>query len=368
MSDATEQSLKKQIEDLQNRLGEMIDDREREAMLARRASDRINLLEAMMEIVPVGVVVADNNGRIIMGNNAVEQIVRHPVLHSHDVDAYGEWISFHENGEQVQSHEYPLSRVIRDNEEYSELDVHYQRGDGSLLWMRIVGRPVRDNSGERLGAAVALIDINRERQLMEQQKLLIGELNHRVKNAFSVVKSIVSQSLRKIEIPRGLRQTIDQRLDAYAAAHSKLVGSSWDHAPLDMIARDIVSKIAGRRARIVGAPVMLPSRQALALSMAFYELTTNAVKYGALSTPEGEVSLSWDVTEESDGHMLSIQWVERNGPPVVTPQEKGFGSFIIDRALAMETSGSVEGTYDPEGFKWQLQMPVCRMEELDDKG
>ena len=98
---------------------------------AQRASHRLNFLEAMMETVPVGVVMADAEGKIIYGNSHVEKMVRHPVLHSDDVNAYGEWVSYHADGSRVQSHEYPLARVIQNREDHVEIDVDYQRGDGT---------------------------------------------------------------------------------------------------------------------------------------------------------------------------------------------------------------------------------------------
>jgi len=91
---------------------------------ARKTSHRMSFLEAMMETVPVGVVMADAEGRIIYGNSHVEKMVRHPVLHSEDADSYGEWVSYHEDGSRVASHEYPLARVLRDNETHSKIDVN----------------------------------------------------------------------------------------------------------------------------------------------------------------------------------------------------------------------------------------------------
>lgn len=368
MTEQNDAELRQQIIDLQNQLVLVAADQERDAAIAQEAANKLNLFEAMLAIIPVGVVVSDNTGRIIMGNKAVEDMVRHPVLHSEDVDDYEGWVSFHEDGTRVQSHEYPLARVISEDKDYSELDVHYQRGDGSKFWMRIVGQPVFDKSGKRIGATVALIDIDRERQLAAQQNVLIGELNHRVKNAFSVVQSIVSQSLRTEELPSGLREKIDHRLHAYAAAHAKLVGSSWDSADLHGIIDDIVLKIAGEQLRATGPAISLPSRQALAVSMAFYELATNAVKHGALSTTTGSVDLTWDLTRGGTDAELSIRWTERDGPEVVQPTDKGFGSFIIDRAVTMETGGTVDAAFDQTGFEWRLTMPLDEVDDPNDQG
>lgn len=331
---------------------------------AESATRHSSILSAALETVPVGVVLAKApGGEIFLGNSRVEELVGHPVLKSENTEAYGEWVAFHADGRQVESHEYPLSRVIRDGEDYAELDCQYQRGDGSRFWMKIVGRPIRGDNGEVLAASVAMIDIEKERQLQREQAILIGELDHRVKNAFTVVKSIVSQSLRKDGTPLGLRDTIDRRLDAYAAAHSGLIGRKWKSSKISGIVREILGQqVDEGRVLPDGPDVELPEKQALALSMAFYELSTNAFKYGALSVDEGTVELIWSVSNEPES-TLQINWMERGGPPTVKPESKGFGSFIIERALAMETQGSVTIEYPATGLTWQLIAPLAQAKQ-----
>ncbi|MFQ6550396.1 HWE histidine kinase domain-containing protein [Aestuariibius sp. 2305UL40-4] len=319
--------------------------------------ERLRFLEAALETVPVGVVLADENGRIFHGNSRVEDMVRHGVLHSEDTDSYGEWVSYHADGRRVESHEYPLARVIRDGEDHAEMDVHYQRGDGSRFWMRIIGRPAFYGNGAPSGAAVALIDIDEEVILRRTQDILIAELNHRVKNAFTVMKSIVSLSLRQLDVSDETRKAIDHRLEAYADAHSRLVGAKWDRALVNEIAEGVIGRIAPDRVTMQGPVAEVPSRQALALSMAFYELTTNALKYGSLSTPEGRVDLSWDVDGLGEDRSLTISWTERGGPPITKPQGSGFGSLVTGRLLTDATGGTVTARFDPDGVDWHLTMP-----------
>lgn len=358
MPDAVNAELRDEIARLQDRLNEISADNQKARKLATQTADRLSLFEAMLEIIPVGVVLADVNGRIILGNSVVETMVRHPVLNSEGPDDYGGWISYHADGRRVESAEYPLAKVISEGADYSEIDVNYQRGDDTLFWMRIIGKPVLDTQGERIGAVVALVDVDREHKLVEQQKILIAELNHRVKNAFSVVKSIVSMSLRKEKLPHGLRETIEKRLDAYSRAHSKLIGSEWEHADITQIFKDIAVNIGGDRITLDGPKAILPSRDALALSMALYELSTNAVKYGALSNEGGSVEVTWDLAPHEGKQILTIDWNERNGPEVVVPQDEGFGKFIIDTALTMETGGEVSMSYDASGYAWRFKLTL----------
>ncbi|GGY40909.1 sensor histidine kinase [Parvularcula lutaonensis] len=356
-------SLEEENAELRRQVAELMELRAADASAAAKRDQRLRLLEAVLEMVPVGVVLSDENGRIYHGNSRVEEMVGHPVLYSEDDESYGEWVSFHADGKQTESHEYPLARALA-GEEDPELTVHYRRGDGSMFWMRIIGHALRDADDRVVGAAVALVDVDEEYKLQEDQQILIKELNHRVKNAFAVVKSIVSQSLRGQDLPDGLRQTIDDRLNAYARAHSKLVGSKWNFAPVRSVAEEILPDICGDRITIEGPDCELPSEQALSLSMAFYELATNATKHGALSVPDGHIELSWQVEERDNNEKhLRLMWHERGGPPAVRPERRGFGSFIIGRAIAARTAGEVETDYTDQGFAWTLDMPLEALSE-----
>ena len=352
---------KARIAELEKQLADLKAEHLRELALS---DTRQHLFEAIAETVPVGVVLADAAGRIIQGNACVEKMVRHPVLASEDVDGYGEWVSFHADGSRVKSNEYPLSRVLRDGEDHAELDVHYRRGDGTRFWMRIIGEPVTNSAGERIGAVVAMVDIDEERRLQQSQRVLIGELNHRVKNAFSVSQAIVGRILRSSNSDKALIDAIDQRLKAYAHAHAKLVGTDWLNVSLREIAKDVLDPIERDRISISGPALVVPSRLSLAMSMAFYELATNAVKHGAWSVESGHVDFSWEVTgEQTDDERWKLKWIERDGPRPQVAERKGFGSFITGRALMAETHGRTEIEFAEEGFRWSLDMPAPSMDE-----
>lgn len=148
-----------------------------EALKAREAQ-----LNTIIETVPVGLVLAElPSGKIMGGNKYVEEMLRHPVLYSPDVDSYDEWVSYHADGTRVNGHEYPLARMMRDGEETPSIDVHYQRGDGTRAWTRILGRPVKDHLGKITGGVVALIDIDeQEKSRAALEKALEYRLAERV--------------------------------------------------------------------------------------------------------------------------------------------------------------------------------------------
>ncbi|WP_447526230.1 hypothetical protein [Parasphingorhabdus sp. NYA22] len=142
--------LREEIFNLQAQLASAEQAHKHGAEYADRTAERLQLLEAVLDIVPVGVVVTDNDGKIFMGNSQIEIMLKHPVFHSASADNYGEWVSFHKDGRKVESNEYPLSKIIRDGEEAAEIEVLYQRGDDTKFWVRIIGKAVTDAKGIRI--------------------------------------------------------------------------------------------------------------------------------------------------------------------------------------------------------------------------
>ena len=197
-------------------------------------------------------------------------------------------------------------------------------------------------------------DVSERRRAEKRQRLLINELNHRVKNTLATVQSIAAQTLRSApDLPRA-REAFEARLLALAGAHDLLTAESWHGARLaDVVASAMTPFETERRPQISrsGPAVWLTAQRALALSMALHELATNAVKYGALSVPEGRVTIRWTV---SDDDMLTLSWVEQDGPPVQPPQRSGFGSRLLQRSLARELGGDVVFTFAPEGVRCEI--------------
>ena len=213
------------------------------------------------------------------------------------------------------------------------------------------------------GVAVALRDVTERaeahRNMAEAQerlRLMVLELNHRVKNNLATVQAIAVQTLRGTESPIEAREAFLRRLTALAAAHDILTREHWEGAGIAEIAAGVLHALdgAGDRVKLEGPAVKLSPRTALSLSMAFHELGTNALKYGALSRPEGEVRLIW----RNVSGMLEVDWNERGGPPVTTPAARGFGSRLLERGLAAELCGKVEMFFDREGVRCTIRAPL----------
>lgn len=213
------------------------------------------------------------------------------------------------------------------------------------------------------GVAIALRDVTERieaerkmREADEHLRLMVLELNHRVKNNLATVQAIAIQTLRGTETPAEAREAFLRRITALAAAHDILTREQWDGAGVAEIAEGVLRALDGaaQRVKLDGPTVKLSPRAALSLSMAFHELGTNALKYGALSRPEGEVRLAWRLDEAS----LEVDWRERGGPQVEAPGSRGFGSRLLEQGLATELRGEVRMAFEREGLRCTIRAPL----------
>lgn len=244
-------------------------------------------------------------------------------------------------------------------------EIRYRRKDGSEFWASIFISPVRDKNGDVIQHFASFTDLTKHKDEQEQSRMLIDELNHRVKNTLATVQSIVSQALRNATDPAVIREAIESRLFALSRSHDLLTRENWESAGL----RDVIDAALepfgianGRKERFVvtGRNVRFQPNAALALGIAFHELATNAVKYGAFFNAHGYITIDWTVVPSSNGSRLILHWREKDGPPVTPPTRKGFGSRVIERGLAHELEGSVELDYRPEGLICTIDIPAPR--------
>ncbi|HEV2565415.1 MAG TPA: sensor histidine kinase, partial [Microvirga sp.] len=187
------------------------------------------------------------------------------------------------------------------------------------------------------------------------------ELNHRVKNTLATVQSIASQTLRNAPSTRDAKDALEGRLIALARAHDVLTRESWESAELKEIVAQAVAPYASRgedRLHLSGPEIRLSPRMALALAMALQELATNAVKYGALVNPTGEIRITWDVEAAPPVSRLHLRWEESGGPPVQAPSRRGFGSRLIERSLSQELNGNARIEFRPIGIVCTVDAPL----------
>jgi two-component sensor histidine kinase len=203
--------------------------------------------------------------------------------------------------------------------------------------------------------------LDKEKRAAEHQRLLINELNHRVKNTLATVQSITAQTLRTAGTTDVAREAVEMRLLALSRAHDVLTRENWEGANLIEVVREALApyQVHGEsRFHIEGRDLRLTPRMALALAMALQELATNAVKYGALSNKAGSIAVSWTVQNGAAPPRLILTWAEAGGPPVLPPGRRGFGSRLIERSLAQDLDGHVEIAFAPTGVICTVDAPV----------
>jgi PAS domain S-box-containing protein len=239
----------------------------------------------------------------------------------------------------------------------------YVRKDGSRVPV-LLGAALFEGSTDE-GVAFVL-DLTERKQAEKQQKLLLNELNHRVKNTLAIVLAITGQTFRTAESPEAFREALEARLLALSETHNLLTESAWQGASLHDVARmELMPHANGEQGRVAlaGKEVRLGPKGAVTLGMVFHELATNAAKYGALSVPSGRVQITWDLDVIDSERRLRIKWLETGGPPVQAPRRKGFGLRLIERGLGREFAGGVSIEFSPDGVCCVMDMPLDRLSE-----
>ena len=234
-------------------------------------------------------------------------------------------------------------------------DVEYRvkQLDGSWRWLSAWGVVEFEGEGaEKKPAAIvgASRDLTERKQAEEQQRLLLNELNHRVKNTLATVQAIAAQTLRTARDLPSAKEALERRIHAMAQAHDLLTERAWAGADLMDVVMRALEAFPPAQVRMSGHAIDLSPRYALALSLALHELATNATKYGAMSQSGGRVSVQWNVRSG----MLQLDWQESGGPPVAPPAQKGFGSRLLEELIARDLGGGTKLNYDVAGLRCSI--------------
>jgi two-component system CheB/CheR fusion protein len=316
----------------------------------RRSEKR---LRQVLETDAVGVILFDAMGTIIDANPAFLQMTGHArsEIEARKLTWRGmtppEWIS-------------QLETALRELEETGFISPHereLQCKDGSRKWMLIAGRKLDDGTVARY-----CIDTTARKLVEKERELLAHELSHRVKNTLAVVQSLALNSAGGAKSVEEYRDAFLGRLRALARAHGVLLDADWRGADIKELVAQATEPYRGSRAdgiAVSGPPVDLSPTQSLVLSLALHELGANAAKYGALSHPEGCLRISWLVEGNDSGRRLRLTWQERNGPTVVQPATRGFGTEMIEQACAYELSGDAKLDFAPEGLTCTITFPTA---------
>ncbi|MEW6450841.1 MAG: PAS domain S-box protein [Pseudomonadota bacterium] len=323
---------------------------------ARKANTLVaERLASIIENSDDAIVSKDLNGTIRTWNKGAERVFGYSAA-----EAIGQSIMLIIPEDRRNEEAHVIAR-IRAGERIDHYETIRRRKDGSMVDISLSVSPIADGDGNIVGASKIARDITDRRRAERQRQVLVGELNHRVKNTLATVQSIASQTFRGPGEPGELLRSFEGRLFALSRAHDQLSRESWEAADLHATLEGIFAPYGTgekERIRLIGEPVRLSPQAVVAFAMVLHELATNAAKYGALSRPRGAVEVKWNVSNSGLPPSLEMVWQETGGPPVKPPKRAGFGSRFIDRAVSQELNGKAEVAYDSGGLRCRIEVPL----------
>jgi PAS domain S-box-containing protein len=241
-----------------------------------------------------------------------------------------------------------------------ELHRTAERGAEERL-LDFIFQPVVDAAGETDGIFIQGQDVTERHRNEQHLRLVVNELNHRVKNTLAIMQAVAAQTFRNIDDLPDAQAKFAARIMALAKANDLLTREGWEGASL----RDVINLAAQAhagpnqtRVSVEGPIVKLTPKTAMSLSMGVHELATNATKYGALSVPAGRIHVHWTLAQAAGRDRLRLEWREFGGPAVAAPKRTGFGSRLIHRGLAAELEGTVELLFEPDGVVCRIDAPL----------
>jgi PAS domain S-box-containing protein len=322
----------------------------------QHALEQEQRLAATYEHAAIGIAEVSPDGRFLRVNEAVCAITGFSREHLLSTQLFT-----HTHPDDVDPDREGFRKQVAGTLEFYSIEKRLTRADGRVVWLSVRSSSVRSRDGRLLYVVRVMQDVTQRKAAESRQKLLIDELNHRVKNTLATVQSLAAQTARGAPEPWEFRERFEGRLIALSKAHDQLTRHHWESADLRDLLSGSLAPYAGTgptRVLLRGEDVVLRPRAVLTLAMAVHELTTNAAKYGALSIPGGNVEIRWRPLEDGDRRWLHIEWIEQGGPPVKVPEHSGFGSKLIENSIAAELGGKSELIYAREGLRCEIAIPM----------
>lgn len=307
----------------------------------------------MAEEAPIMIWIADQTGRCLHINSLLREF-----WGVEDVSSFDWSTTLHPDDE-----EHVAARMQDAVRRKSSVKVkgRYRRSDGVYRVLETVARPTFGSSGEFSGMIGVNADVTEREEADQHKRLLINELNHRVKNTLAVVQAMSRQTF-KTDAPRSVQlEAFEGRLMALAQAHNLLAAESWQCASLEDIARRSVNGDADTRIHISGPHVELQPRQAVTTAMALHEMYTNAVKHGSLRDTNGTVRFDWRVSNDASP-VLVMRWSEDGPMPIHPPSRNGFGTTMIKQALGTELDANIDLDFSSGGLICTVTAPLPHRE------
>ena len=323
-----------------------------------RAREQEQRLAATYEHAAIGISEVAPDGRFLRVNEAITAITGFSRAH-----LLANRLYTHTHPDDADADRDAFRKQVAGTLDFYSVEKRFVRKDGRVIWISVSSSPVRDESGRLLYLVRVVQDITERKAAEQRAKLLIDELNHRVKNTLATVQSLASQTARAAPTPASFRESFEGRLVALSKAHDQLTMHHWESADLRELLSAGFAPYHGGAERVVmrGEDVVLRPRAALTLAMTFHELITNAAKYGALSAPGGRVEMRWQIVEADGMPTLHVEWREQGGPPVAPPARRSFGTRLIESGVKAELGGRVEIAFAREGLRCDLDIPLASL-------
>jgi PAS domain S-box-containing protein len=321
-------------------------------VMAEKSSASERASRAIIASANEAVVVCDRDGRVTHVNAAMQAI--------HEGDLVGELF-----GEAVKL-TFPATADIGNSADLVSMvvngtalqGVEASAPDAPRVKDVLISAAPLTHEGEAIsGCVITMVDLSQRKITERQQLLMMGELDHRVKNTLALVLSIANRTLSKEDTLEGFHASFSGRIQSLSATHNLLAEKAWkDLTVADVVKTELTpfTSVHSDRVQFEGLDIGIKPRAAIALGMTIHELTTNAVKYGALSSEEGRLRLR----AEQDADFLKLEWIEGGGPSVKEPQRKGFGRTVIGRSLQYSPHGGADLSFHPDGVRCSIRIPI----------
>lgn len=327
--------------------------KDRAEVALRESQQRIELLISQS---PVGIIILDPHTRIVDWNPAAERMFGYT---AEEIIGKPFWVIVPPSVRDAVNGVW--SQLISRTGGSRSSNANITK-DGRLIDCEWYNAPLTDSRGQLVGVACIVEDVSDRLAIERRQQFMLAELDHRVKNNLATIASLAEQTGRSSETYPEFQQAFMGRLRAMARMHGALASAKWEGAPLSGIITHTLSTFSAGKGRYLaaGPTVMLSARQAQAVTLAIHELSTNAAKYGALSTPTGSVNVRWDVVPESAEQRakLIIVWTESGGPVVHPPKRRGFGTDLIEGMITHELGGKATVEYPETGIRCTIEIPL----------
>jgi two-component system, chemotaxis family, CheB/CheR fusion protein len=325
--------------------------------------NRVESLETLLDLVPVGIFFAREDGgwRVSLNRAAAHLLGRNDTERTSQTLS-GD-IEILLDGRPLDPDAQPLLRSARTGEAVEGFEAQIARPDGSRRDVIISSAPLRDEAGNVRGAVAAMADITERKRSEQHQEMLLHELQHRVKNILATIAALAARMLRSSDTMDQFAEGFTARLQAMARTHELLSQGRWRGADLKEVVK--LSLLPYRTSdlgnlTVEGPPAVLAPRDAAALGMILHELASNAAKYGALATNEGRVDVHWRLKGDAPEEVVTLTWKEHAPNPVPEPKRAGFGTKFVKRSSAYELAGKADLEIEADGARCVIEFPLRR--------